>query len=58
MQTYQLQRTIVKNTTIRKNTNIPVTRNKTTILVTGNNTKIPATRNNAKTQQIGTIQIY
>jgi len=57
IQTYQLQRTIAKNTTNRKNVNIPVTGNKAKIPVTENNAKIPATKNNAKLQQTGTIHV-
>jgi len=50
IQTYELQRTIAKNTTNRNNTNIPVTGNNTTILVTWNNTNIPVTGYSGKIQ--------
>ena len=58
MQTYQLQRTIAKNTTNRNNANIPVTGKNTTILVTWNNTNIPVTGYNGKIQLTGTTPKY
>jgi len=57
IQTYQLQRTIAKNTTNRNNTIILVTvnnakiqlkRNNANIIVTGNDTTILVKGNNAK----------